>query len=128
MAIPTLTIDEIFSIKDKNTIINERGITESELQDLVDEWLLDAQGYVKGFIIESYHNYIDTYTWKHIFKQYCKWKSLEQVYSTVEQDLINQMELKLRDYMLQLKDNTTRQAELNVLPNKANNFRVINPS
>ena len=128
MAIPTLTIEEIFSDKDKTTILNERRIDESELEELITQWSNDAQGYVRGFIIESYYQYIDTYTWSHIIKQYCKWKSLEQIYSTVEQDLIDRMEVKLYNYLLQVKDNVTRQAEQNVLPHKALNLRVFNPS
>ena len=128
MAIPTLTIDEIFSDKDKTTILNERRIDESEVEELIIQWSNDALGYVKGFIIESYYQYIDTYTWSHIIKQYCKWKSLEQIYSTQEQDLIDRMEVKLYNYLLQVKDNVMQQAELNVIPNKVANFRVVNPS
>ena len=128
MAIPALTYDEVFSDKDVQTIINERRINTTELQTLVDDWTLEAQGYVKGFIIESYSQYIDFYTWQHIIKQYCKWKSLEQVYSTVEQELIDRMEIKLYNYMLQLKDNIQQQAQLNVIPNKVSNIRVVNPS
>ena len=127
MAIPALTYDEVFSSKDIQTILNERRIITTDLQDLVDDWTLEAQGYVKGFIIESYSQYIDTYTWQHIIKQYCKWKSLEQVYSTVEQDLIAFMEEKLYNYMLQVKDNVQQQATLNVIPNKVNNIRIVNP-
>jgi len=128
MAIPTVTKEEIWSIKDLNTIYNEREIIASELDDLVTLWITEAQGYIKLKILESYHQYISTEAWRVCIKLYCQWQSHDQSYSTNQQELSNNFYIKLEETINSLRDNVMEQAKLNAIPNKRNNFTVFNPS
>ena len=125
MAVPAVTKEEIWSIKDLNTIYNERLISESELDDLVDMWIIDAQGFVKLRIVESFHQYISTDSWRMIIKQFCKWQSLNQIYSVMEQELVQNSYVQLVDLINALNSNVTKQAELNITPNKNKNIRFF---
>ena len=128
MSVPTMTKEQIFSTKDINTIINERELTDSELDDLVTDWIDEAQGYVKLKIMESYHSYISTQAWKICIKLYCQWQSHDQSYSVNQQELSNNFYIKLEETLKSLQENVMEQAKLNVIPNKAKNFNVFNPS
>ena len=129
-SIPIATKEDIFPQKDLMTIYHERYPDELEynagllLDTQVEEWSIEAQGYVRGAIIESYHQYIDTYTWKIIIRMYCKWQSLDMMYSTLEQELVNNSYLALVDYVNRLNLNVTNQAKLNVIPNKQKNLSI----
>ena len=127
MAIPVLTKEEIWSEKDLNTLYNERRIVANELDDLVELWTEEAQGYIKLKILESYHAYISEQAWRVCIKMYCQWQSHDQSYSTDQQELSNGFYVKLEQTIQSLKENVTAQANMSVTPNKIQNFRVINP-
>jgi len=127
MAIPTVTKEEIWSDKDLNTIYNERRIIASELDDLVELWTEEAQGYVKLKILESYHQYISEQSWRFCIKFYCQWQAHDQSYSTDQQALSDSFYVKLEQTIQSLKENVTAQANMSVTPNKIKNFSVINP-
>jgi hypothetical protein len=128
--IPVVTKEDIWSEKDLQTIYNERyyndppATQESNLDQQVEDWIVEAQGYVKGSIIESYFKYIDTQTWRIYLKMYCNWQSLNMMYSLGEQELVNNSYLALRDYVNTMTNNVKAQAELDVIPNKHKNFKV----
>ena len=128
MAIPTMTKEEIWSIKDLVNIENERSLTDSELDDLVGLWTTEAQGYVKLKIMESYHEYISEDSWRVCIKYYCKWQAHDQDYSVNQQELSNNNYIKLEETLRSLKENVMEQAKLNVVPNKRTNFSVYNDS
>lgn len=134
VTIPTPTKEDIFPEKDLQTIYNERYnnlstvAAEAALDAQVTDWIEETQGYLRGAIIESYHQYIDTMTWKILIRMYCKWQSLDMMYSTSEQELVQNAYLSLVDYVNRLNQNVTNQAKLSVTPNKNTNFQVVNPS
>jgi len=121
-----MTKEDIFSSKDIYTILAERKISSSELDDLVTDWLTEAEGFVKGAIMESYHQYISDDTWRYIYKTFCKYQSLLSVYSTGEQDLVQNHYIQLVDYVNRLNENVKMQASLNAIPNKSNKIRIFN--
>ena len=135
--IPVVTKEEIWDYKSLNYIYNERypnlaGVTtaaqEAALDLQVTEWLEEAQGFMRGAIIETYHQYIDTLTWRVIFKMFCKWQSIVGLYSIEEQQLVDNAYIALVDYVSRISVNVTAQAELNVIPNHHSNMQFFNES
>ena len=132
--IPTVTKEDIWAIKDLQTIYAERYYSDSvttaegKLDQQVTDWIIEAQGYVRGAIIETYHQYIDTMTWKILIRMYCKWQSLDMMYSKAEQELVQNSYIALVDYINRLNINVTNQAKHDLVPNHGKNIRFLNPS
>lgn len=126
MSIPIITKEDIFADKDIQTILNERRIDDAEFDIQITNWLAECVGFVKGAILETYFQYIDEYTWKVIMKMYCKWQSLDMMYSLNEQALVQNAYISLVDYLNRLNQNVTAQASLSVIPNHSSNFFIYN--
>lgn len=126
--IPTLTKEEIFSIKDMNTISTIRNIDTTAFDEMVAQLNSDAQGYCKGMILQDYHQYITTEAWRNIIKLYVQWQMMTQGYSEVPQILATNAYNQLNTLLRQMNDNFSMQAKNIVTPNRQSNFRVINPS
>ncbi len=126
--IPTLTKEEIFSIKDMNTISVIRNIDATAFDEMVAQLNSDAQGYCKGMILQDYHQYITTEAWRNIIKLYVQWQMMTQGYSEVPQILATNAYNQLNTLLRQMNDNFSMQAKNIVTPNRQSNFRVINPS
>jgi hypothetical protein len=123
----TLTKDEILSIKDINTVMYDRKLTETQFDELVLQLNEDAKGFAYGYILQNYQQYINDEAWRNIIKLYVRWQVFEQGYSEVWQILARTSYNQLVDYLIRMNDNFTEQAKQNVTPNRAKNFKVINP-
>jgi len=123
----TLTKDEILSIKDINTVMYDRKLTETQFDELVLQLNEDAKGFAYGYILQNYQQYINDEAWRNIIKLYVRWQVFEQGYSEVWQILARTSYNQLVDYLIRINDNFTEQAKQNVTPNRAKNFKVINP-
>lgn len=125
--IPTLTKEDIFSIKDINTISTLRNINETVFDEMVTQLNSDAQGYCKGMILQDYHQYITTEAWRNIIKLYVQWQMMTQGYSEIPQILATNAYNQLNTLLRQMNDNFSMQAKNIVTPNRQSNFRIINP-
>lgn len=125
--IPTLTKEEIFSIKDMNTISVIRNIDATAFDEMVAQLNSDAQGYCKGMILQDYHQYITTEAWRNIIKLYVQWQMMTQGYSEIPQILATNAYNQLNTLLRQMNDNFSMQAKNLVTPNRQSNFRIINP-
>lgn len=125
--IPTLTKEDIFSIKDINTISALRNINETVFDEMVTQLNSDAQGYCKGMILQDYHQYITTEAWRNIIKLYVQWQMMTQGYSEIPQILATNAYNQLNTLLRQMNDNFSMQAKNIVTPNRQSNFRIINP-
>lgn len=126
MAIPILTVDEIFSVKDKNTIMAIRELSEVQFEELVYQLNLDGQGYCKAMIIPSYFSEVDENSWRNIIKLYVQWQAMTQSFSEILQTLSINAYTQLTTLLRMLNDNFTLSAKQQITPNKSRNFRVIN--
>lgn len=125
--VPVLTKEEIFSIKDINTIKVLRNLNDLEFGEFVSQLNLDAQGYCKGMIIQDYHQYISTEAWRNIIKLYVQWQMMTQGHSEVPQILATNAYNQLNTLLRQMNENFSMQAKQQVTPNKSKNFRIYNP-
>lgn len=126
MAIPVLNKEEIFSIKDINTLQTARNINGVEFDNLIAQLNIDAQGFVQGMILQNYHEYITDAAWRNCIKLYCQWQSFTQGYSEIFQTLSNNSYVQLVAFLAQMDKNFTLQARQEVTPNKSKNFKVVN--
>lgn len=124
--IPTLTKEDIFSIKDINTISTLRNLNETAFDEMVTQLNSDAQGYCKGMILQDYHQYITTEAWRNIIKLYVQWQMMTQGYSEIPQILATNAYNQLNTLLKQMNDNFSMQAKNIVTPNRQSNFRIIN--
>lgn len=127
MSIPTLTKEEIFTIKEINTIMTERKFTlESQLDSEVDLLSGMAIGKAKSFILGTLWDKVQDDQWKDLIKCYCKWQILSQIYSTVHQQISEGFKQDFYETTRAINTNLTMQVQEKVIPNYAKNIRFSN--
>ncbi len=127
MSIPTMTKEEIFTIKEINTIMTERKFTlESQLDSEVSLLSTMAIGKAKSFILGTLWDRVQEDQWKDLIKCYCKWQILSQVYSEVHQIIADRFKQDFYETTRAINTNLTMQAQEKVNPNYSKNIRFRN--